>query len=801
MPRTTKAADETVFRLLSNYTPVPGVPDELMDSQGSVRSVWQNFLSHLSQHDPHTLEQMFARGDAYLRNSGVFLRQYTENRAIERPWPLSHMPVLIDGAEWDDISGALKQRADLLEMIVADLYGENRLVADGALPGQLIAQSSEWIRPLVGIKPRGGHFLNFIAFEISRGPDGTWWVLNDRTQAPSGAGYALETRVATSRIFAEHYATAQVHRLAGFFAEFRAALLNMRTQPDSHVAILTPGPFSETYFEQSYIARYLGLLLVEGEDLTIQQGQVFVRTVSGLQPVDVLWRRLDTLYADPLELDETSQIGTAGLVGSVRRGMISVVNALGAGILESRALLAFMPRISRKLTGEALRMPNIATWWCGQPAERSHVLSRLENMLIAPALSTRQIFDPDESSIVGSQLRKQGVDFARRLIDTEGDLLVGQEAISFSTSPAWVNGKLVPRPMSLRVFMVRTPAGWSVMPGGFARIGEEIDTNVFSMQAGSSVADVWIVSDKPVDTTTLLTTGQARDPRPKKGALPSQAAENLFWLARYMERAESFTRLARARHDRLAEAASPQSPLLVYLTRYTSQIGLDTQASIPPSLAATIHAALRAAGSVRDRLSPDGWAAIVQLNDRLDDALEQDVAPGDGAAREMGVLLRQSSAFTGLLKDNMYQFTEWRFLSIGRSVERLMALSSALSCFLASEAPQGSLDLALEYADSSISHRRRYGFQATLHSVAELTVLDELNPRSLIFHLCELEAHMHPLVDVMRSADSEALRRTCRDSRKTFQSLQPEDIDPAYLVAFRTKVANISDDLTRIFFS
>ena len=793
MPRLRKAAEETLFRLLAHYRPVPGVPDELLDSEGRVRPVWQSFISHLSEQDPQTLRQMFSRGDAYLRNSGVFVRQYTEDKATERPWPLSHMPVLIDAKEWEQIADSLKQRADLLEAVVADLYGPNQLVADGALPGQLIAQSSEWIRPLVGVKPRGGHHLNFVAFEISRGPDGTWWVLNDRTQAPSGAGYALETRVATSRIFAEHYADAKVHRLSGFFSEFRTALLNMRASQDAHVAILTPGPFSETYFEQSYIARYLGLLLVEGEDLTIQQGKVFVRTVSGLQPVDVLWRRLDTLYADPLELDEASQIGTAGLVGAVRRGNVSVVNALGAGILESRALLAFLPRISRRLVGKPLEMPNIATWWCGQPAERDHVVSRLENMLIGPALSTRQMFDPDESAILGSQLRKQGVDFAKRLIDTEGELLVGQETVSFSTSPAWVDGALVPRPMSLRVFMVRTADGWCVMPGGFARIGTEINTNVFSMQAGSSVADVWIVSDKPVDTVTRLASGQARAPRAKQGALPSKAAENLFWLARYMERAEGFTRLNRARHERLAEATSPQAPLLLHLTRYGSFIGL--------ALEGTIRSALRAAEGVRDRLSPDGWAAMNQLSDRLDDALSRNVAPGDGAAREMGVLLRQSSAFTGLLQDNMYRFTEWRFLSLGRSIERLMALSSALASFLAEDAPLGSLDLALEYADSSISHRRRYGFQASAPSVAELTALDELNPRSLIFHVIELETHMRPLADLMKSSGSQELLADCTALRETFEALAPEDIDPDYLLGFRKKVAAISDNLTRIFMS
>ncbi len=786
--------------LIGAYSTAPGVPDELVDEMGQLRPAWSQFLDHLAGHSPETIERWFARGDAYLRDSGVFLRQYTDDESSERPWPLSQIPVLVHETEWATICDGLIQRADLLEQVVADLYGENRLVAEGFLPGKLIAQSPEWLRPLVGVKPPTGQYLHFLAFEIGRGPNGQWWVLNDRTQAPSGAGYALENRVAASRIYSELYGQARVKRLAGFFRDFRTELLNMRRAPDSHVAILTPGPYSETYYEHAYIARYLGLLLVEGEDLTVSNGEVCVRTVSGLQPIDVLWRRLDSVFADPLELEESSKLGTAGLVGASRRGSVSMVNALGTGVLETRALMAFLPRIARHLTGGPLKLPNIATWWCGQAAERKHVLDHVGEMMIAPALSTRMPFDPDETTFLGGQLRTGVARTLQQLIEEEGDNLVGQEAVSFSTSPAWENGRLVPRPMSLRVFMVRTRTGWSVMPGGFARIGSEADTTVLNMQKGGSVADVWIVSDNPVEADTNIGEEARAQPRARQGALPSNAAENLYWLGRYVERAEGLARLNRAYHARLADAEAPTSPLLKHLGGYMKFIGLAPSAAMPSAIIEALEGASRTAGSVRDRLSPDGWAAISELFASVKDEGSA-LGAGDEAARRMVWLLRQSSGFTGLVHENMYRFTEWRFLSLGRSLERLIALASALASFLHPNAPEGALDVALEYGDSTISHRRRYAFQASRNSVIDLLALDALNPRSLIFHLDEVRNHCEVLPGAQVNGHPSDLFRSVLRVHTGLVTRRPEEIDTNTLLAFRRDVAALSDALTAAYMS
>jgi uncharacterized circularly permuted ATP-grasp superfamily protein len=396
---------------------------------------------------------------------------------------------------------------------------------------------SEWLRPLVGVRPRSGRFLHFIAFEIARGPDGQWWVLGDRVQAPSGAGFALENRVATTRVFADHYAQANIHRLAGFFRAFRDTMNDLRGDTESRVGILTPGRLNDTYFEHAYIARYLGFMLLEGEDLTVEDGQVMVRTIAGLEPVSVLWRRIDAAFADPLELNEQSRLGVPGLVEAIRRGQMAMVNALGSGILETRALLAFMPRIAQALLDEPLKLPNIATWWCGQEAERAHVRAHADRMMIGEALSTRMLFDSEDTTHLGATLEENAIGVGD-MLDQRDEMLVGQEAVTLSTAPVLVDGMLAPRPMSLRVFLARTPRGWRVMPGGYARIGRTQDATAIAMQRGGSVADVWVVSDKAVRNETLLPSPAAPSRRIRQSALPSRAADNLYWMGRYVERAD-----------------------------------------------------------------------------------------------------------------------------------------------------------------------------------------------------------------------------------------------------------------------
>ncbi|MDZ4760246.1 MAG: circularly permuted type 2 ATP-grasp protein [Alphaproteobacteria bacterium] len=782
--------------MLGAYQPPPGVADELLDASGAIRPVWRQFIEHLAGLKPAEIARRFARGDQYLRDAGVFYRQYGASGSTERAWPLSHVPVVIHASEWRDISEGLVQRAELLEAVVADLYGANRLVAEGCLPAALIARNPEWLRPLVGVQPRGGAFLNFIAFEMGRGPDGAWRVLGDRTQAPSGAGFALENRVATSRVFSDLYPDANVHRLAGFFQTFRDALRGLRLDGDSPVGILTPGPLTDTYYEHAYIARYLGLTLLEGEDLAVADGKVMVRTVAGLRPVSVLWRRLDASWSDPLELDEGSRLGTPGLVEAVRQGNVTIVNALGSGVLEMRALLAFLPRICRSLRGEPLRLPNIATWWCGQPVERAHVLANADRMMIGPAFSSRLPFETGDATAPGGHVRAQGHDLHAAMLEADGLDLVGQEAITPSTTPAFVDGRLEPRPVNLRVFLARNASGgWEVMPGGYARIGGTADTTAIAMQRGGSVADVWIVGDAPVETISMLPAPASPYHRAQPGVLPSRAADNLYWLGRYVERAETVMRLLRAYNVRFSESGDTDGSLLIHLKDHLERFRVDPADGVPSSLCEMLASAVGSAGQVRDRFSVDGWMALDDLA-KTAARFSERVTPGDDAARAMGVLLRKITGFSGLVHENMYRSSGWRFLTIGRSLERILGAASALADFCDPAAPEGSLDLVVEIGDSSMTHRRRYAIATNRNTVIDLLALDAFNPRSILYQLTEIRDQADRLPGATSHGQMSALTRAILQTHTQLAVRSPDSLDAQALLDIRASVAVLSDALT-----
>lgn len=774
---------------LAGYRPLPGVPDELMTPNGAMRPGWGPLIRLLADQTADEVTHRFARGNQYLRDAGVFFRQYGDKDSPERDWPLSHIPVVIPESQWQGLAAGLIQRADLLEQVVADLYGANRLVAGGHLPAGLIAQSPEWLRPLVGVSPPGGHFLNFVSFEIGRGPDGQWWVLGDRTQAPSGAGFALENRMATARVFSDLYAQSNVLRLAGFFRAFRDTLEGMHGDRGARSAILTPGPLNDTYFEHAYIARYLGLMLLEGEDLVVLNGRLMVRTVAGPEPVSVLWRRLDAAWMDPLELNGASSLGVPGLVDAVRRGNLSVVNALGTGVLETRALMAFLPRICRELTGGPLAISNIATWWCGTAPERAHVLTNAADMAIGPALSTRAPFEALERG-AGWFRAAPDAPLAERL-ERDGALLVGQEAVTLSTTPAWVDGRLEPRPMSLRVFLARTAEGWQVMPGGYARIGRGDDPAALAMQRGGSVADVWVVSDRPVERETLVARTGAYH-RPDPGTLPARAADNLFWLGRYVERAEGTMRLLRAWHLRLAETADPGAPLLADLTGFLSDFDIDPRQRIPEALHATLGSAIYSASKIRDRFSVDGWMALNELA-RTARRMSGTVTPGTDGAGAMRVLLRKLSGFSGLVHENMYRFSGWRFLTMGRALERATSMAAVLARFADEAAPDGGLDLAVEVGDSVMTHRRRFAVATTRETVVDLLALDGANPRAILYQLEELRTQIALLPGAEGGGRLSEPARAVLMLHTGLAVLPPEDVTTDALFAVGDGLAELSN--------
>ncbi|TYC75687.1 hypothetical protein FMN63_04715 [Stappia sp. BW2] len=783
------------YGLLKAYRPFPDVSDELLFPDGRVRPVWRPFLDHLSALTADEIAERFARGNQYLNDAGVYFRQYGQDGANEREWPLSHIPVIISQDDWQVITDGLTQRAELLEQVVADLYGDNSLVANGYLPASLIAQSSEWQRPLVGIKPKSGHFLHFLSFEIGRGPDGTWWVLSDRAQAPSGAGFALENRVATGRVFNEFFARANVHRLAGFFRRFRDHLVELRGESESRVSILTPGPLNDTYFEHAYIARYLGFMLLEGEDLTVENGKLMVRTVAGLKPVSVLWRRLDAGWADPVELNETSQIGTPGLVQAVRSGAVTMINALGTGVLETRALLAFLPRISEHLLGEPLKLPNVATWWCGEEATRAYVKEHAESMMFSPALSTALPFTSSKTDFIGKDFSKFHKGILESWIDSKSDKLVGQEAVTLSSSPAYDNGLLVPRPMSLRVFLARTANGWEVMAGGFARIGRTEDASAIAMQSGGSAADVWIVGGQKQHKETLLHQTESPFFKSQPGTLPSRAADNLFWLGRYVERAEGAVRLLRAYHARLMETADPEAPLVALTAEYLDKIGMSPDEPVPAGLCDMLQSAVASASKVRDRFSVDGWLALNDLAQTAN-GVRRTMHGNADVTRAMGLLLRKITGFSGLVHENMYRFIGWRFLSIGRALERAHRMADLLSVFTDEEAPEGSLELLLEVGDSAMSMSRHYAVSLSHTTVLDLLAMDIKNPRAVLYQLTDMKDHISVLPNATENGHLSELARSVLQVHTRLAIATPDTLTPDTLGDLRDQIAYLSVELT-----
>ena len=783
---------------LAQYAPLPGVPDELMGPDGLMRPLWRPLLDHLATLSSADLTRAIDRADLYLRDSGVIYRQYGDasgSGSVERPWPLSHLPVLIDEADWTRLSASLIQRADLLEALMADLYGPNRMVAEGHLPASLLSDNPAWLRPMVGIRPRSGHFLHFVAFEIGRGPDGQWWVLADRTEAPSGAGYALETRVATTRAFGPQLLGQQVHRLAGFFRDFRDHLLSMRHDPNARVAILTPGPWNETWYEQAWLARYLGISLVQGEDLSVVNGRVMLRTVSGLQPLDVLWRRLDGPFSDPLELDPDSRLGTPGLVSVLRQAGLSMVNPPGSGVLETRAMMAFLPRLAPLLIGAELSLPNIATWWCGGEAERAAVMAAPQRMILSPALGTGLPYDRQDGLLAAASLSP---DQLRARLERESGALVAQEAVTLSTTPALVAGQIMPRPMSIRVYLARTASGWKVMQGGFARIGATNDPAALAMQRGGGAADVWIISPRDVGGETLMNQ-PAQDGAARADELPARAADNLFWLGRYVERTEAMVRLLRARHSRISESGDSSLPLLGEIDALLENAGIDPDAPIPEELLSTIGRAVSSAAQLRDRFSTDGWSALKDL-DKSARRMASQVWEGSDAAQALSALLRKLAGFSGLVHENMYRLVGWRFLTLGRMQERALSMAGWLAELADPGADPGGIELCIELGDSVMTHRRRFSMSSGRGPVIDLLALDPLNPRSVRHQVDGMMEMIRMLPGASEDNHLAAPTRAILRLQTDLATLTPSALDTEMLVALQARLAEVSDLLSERYF-
>ncbi|MGA0534005.1 circularly permuted type 2 ATP-grasp protein [Hansschlegelia sp. KR7-227] len=785
--------------LIAGYAPAAGGFDEMVEASGEVRPHYRPMVAGLARMAEPERARRFASATQYLREAGVYYRAYGGDGHGDRPrsWPLAHPPLIIARAEWTALEAGLVQRADFLERLVGDLYGERRLVRDGVLPPAILGRNPEFLRPLADQGASGKPLIRFIAVDLGRGPDGRWWVLGDRTQAPSGAGFALENRVATSRAFPDFIRDMKIQRLAGFFQRFRETLYGLDDAKGVRVGVLTPGPHSETYFEHAYLARYLGFLLLEGGDLAVHDSQLVVRTVDGAKPISVLWRRLDGDFADPLELYPRSRIGTPGIARAIRAGTVEMVNALGSGILETRALLAFQPALARALIGEELKLPTVATWWCGQGKERAYVSKHRDRLSLAAAFP--QAADGERRTPLDLGIRAEAGGWLVDSLNADGVDVVGQEIVGLSTAPAFVDGKLQARPVTLRVFLARHADGWAVMPGGFARVSSSADPLAVSMQSGGHSVDVWVPSDRTEKPVSLLGDRRQAFARRLPSAPPSRAADNLYWLGRYVERAEAATRLVRLYASRLAEG-EPAASLEAAVTSVLDDLGVEGGiGDLAAGLLARAQRAFDTASRIRDRFSPDGWRVLREIVDLIETHLQLD-EPGDLVNLSTEVLTRLSG-FTGLVHENMYQFTGWRFLQAGRLLERGQATARAAVAFAGEQTPEGGREALLEFTDSRATYRRRYSVDLSRDTVMDLSVLDPLNPRSVAFQVNGFKSILDELPGMRRGESLAAVsRRTARLQVRLATGDSAEATD-AFLNRIADDLAAISDLLSHRYFN
>jgi uncharacterized circularly permuted ATP-grasp superfamily protein/uncharacterized alpha-E superfamily protein len=805
---------ELVAQLLAGYRPLPDVYDEMMGHDGEVREHWRDLLAGLAALGREELSRRFAAVNRYLHDSGVFYRVYEDEAGAERGWPLTPIPLIIAADEWERLQAALVERAHLIETVIADVYGAGTLFRESRLPGAFVAGSPDFVRPLVGVSPPGGAHLRIYAADIARGPDGNWWVLRDRTQVPSGAGFALENRLALRQGIPDIYRNLRVRRHAPFFQALQAEFISLNRQHDSRICVLTPGPMNESYFEHAYLARYLGFLLVEGEDLTVRDNGVFIRTVSGLKRAEVLLRRLDADFCDPLELNARSRLGVPGLVQAVRDGKVVIANGLGSGIGEARGMLAFLPALSQAIDGRALAIPNIATWWLGDRAVRAAMRDRLDDMVVASAYSGEPPSETLGDGVLGSEL---GLLRRRRILQSIADRgvdIVLQEAVRLSTMPVWRRGKLEPRPFILRVFLARRGDGFAVMPGGFVRIGDPDDVYAISLQRGALTADVWIPSKTPwVETTSLLPSPDRIQIQRASGTLPSRAADNLFWLGRYMERTEATLRLVRALLARMSESDSsdrdvePIAALLqswgavpddlattrpVAIARAALQRG-DHQGSVP-----ALARAARSTGSViRDRLSPDTWQTLTRLVATCDAPLGGSSDFEAAMAERVEAALRIISSFSGLAQENMTRLGGWRFLELGRRIERAIVTCRFVRQFGA-RLDRG-LDTLLELCDSRITYRQRYVMVAARAPVIDLTLLDPSNPRSVAFQFDQIEGHLDAMPHMRPDGRLILPRQISMATAAKLRTADAARVEDKLILATETALMHLSEAISSTF--
>lgn len=745
--------------------------DEAYATNNELQGHWRYLLEGLQSLGADSIDERKLKAERILRDDGA---TYQSASIKSRAWQLDPVPILLESEEWSSIEMGLLERSELLNLLLKDLYGDRELIRHGVIPPELVYSHPGFLRACQSITTPGDHHLILSACDMVRASDGSLCVISDRTQAPSGAGYALENRTVMSRVFPSLFRDSHVHRLALFFQSLRLKLQSLASgisQDQPRVVILTPGSYNETYFEHAYLANYLGYPLVQGGDLLVKNGYLWMKSLGGLERVDVVLRRVDDYFCDPVELKSDSHLGVPGLLEVVRSGRVIMANPLGSGVLENPALMRYLPQIGEHFLGREPRLPSVKSYWCGDPQDLTHVIENIDQLVVKPCYGR-----PSRQSIFGVDLDDKAKEELIWRIKQKPMAYAAQEFVRPSTTPSWDGQQLSPKPAVLRSFAVASQSSYAVLPGGLTRIGNTSESKNLSNQMGAVSKDTWILASEPEKQISLRETQLWQTPleSQSRAAFPCRVVENLFWMGRYAERAESALRLLRTVFVQLNSTyqmpLKTQQILLRSVTELTGtypgfvdasedEVKLPEEGLLdavldlnsPGSVTANLTSLLKCTDQVREMLSADTQRVINDMRDELavlPDALR---SSGLNSAPEEALdpLVTSLLALAGLWQESMVRGLGWRFMDMGRRVEKALQAVRLLRSSLVPVLPEHEqyriLESVLLSSETLITFRRRYQSGSELVRGLELLLYDQTNPRSVFYQIKLLSQHLSEL--------------------------------------------------------
>jgi uncharacterized circularly permuted ATP-grasp superfamily protein/uncharacterized alpha-E superfamily protein len=745
---------------------------ELIGEDGNIKPDWETLFQSFSMLGDEEISNRNSDTLRLLKENGVTYNIYGDPNGLNRPWKLDNIPFLISKEDWNSIESGLSQRAQLLNLVLEDIYGERKLLKRGILPMELVYNHAGFLRPCNGIKQPGKHRLILYSADIAKSTEGKLWVVNDRTQAPSGSGYALENRTTMTRVIPELFNGLKVRHLSPYFSALRNGLNEIAPQKNLNprIVILTPGSKNETYFEHSYLSSYLGFTLVQGNDLIVKDNFVWLKTMGGLERVDVILRRVDDIYCDPLELRADSQLGIPGLLQCVRSGNVSIANPLGSSILENPGLMPFLQLISRYFLSEDLILPTIASWWCGQPKELQYVLDNIQTLVVKKIHRN----PTGSSSIDGASLSSAQLDECRRQIKANPSLYVGQEKVEISLSPSLIDERIIPQKVLFRSFLVSNQDDYVAMAGGLVRSSANAGNFNISSQMGGFSKDAWVISPEPGRVVTVLNETPEGAAETYNDMLPSHAAENLFWVGRYTERLLGNARFLRTVMQFLAEGnklitennRQTERNLLEAFTRYSFTIPGFTGEKAEElfgdpwkELKDILFNEKRAGGikynflqfhkaihEVRDHWSTDTWRVVRGIEEQLQNGIPLTHHGHLQMIHTLDDLITSTVAFIGLNRESISREQGWIMLDLGRKIEQsLLVITMLKTTMVKKHNDQVEYNLqqsVLMSNEGLVNYRYKYRRPLQNLLVIDLLLFDPNNPRSLTYQVVRLKSYL-----------------------------------------------------------